>query len=141
MGSGADPSPKEDGDSRSVNQYAVELLYRFLENDQLYGRLFRLFYEPAVRALDDLYDHDVVDYLGAFRYALAGECAMTSDLARRVRVQRRWGLEVGILGEAFQHVGFQGAAQVDLGRYEHDHRSVSGPAGPAVSAVGFCALG
>lgn len=103
--------------------------YARVENDQLYGRLFRLFYEPAVRALDNLYDYEVVDYLDAFRYALAGECAMTSDFARSVRVQRRWGLEVGILGEAFQQVGFEQSAQVDLGRYEHDHRAVSGPTG------------
>ena len=103
--------------------------YARVENDHLYGRLFRLFYEPAVRALADLYDHDVVDYLGAFRYALAGECAMTSDLARNVRVQRRWGLEVGTLGEAYHRVGFERSAQVDLGGYEHDHRAVSGPTG------------
>ncbi|MFC3478382.1 glycosyltransferase family protein [Halobacterium litoreum] len=103
--------------------------YARVENDRLYGRLFRLFYEPLVAALGDGADHDVLDFLGAFRYALAGECAMTSDLARGMRVQRRWGLEVGTLGEAFRLAGADGAAQVDLGRYEHDHRAVSGPTG------------
>lgn len=103
--------------------------YARVENDRLYGRLFRLLYEPAIRALADLHDHPLVDYLDAFRYALAGECAMTADLARTVRLQRRWGLEVGVLGEAYAHAGFAGSAQVDLGRYEHDHRAVSGPTG------------
>ncbi|MUV61405.1 glycosyl transferase family 2 [Halobacterium sp. CBA1126] len=103
--------------------------YARVENDRLYGRLFRLFYEPLVDALAAAHNHDVVDFLGAFRYALAGECAMTGDLARGMRVQRRWGLEVGTLGEAFRLAGADGAAQVDLGRYEHDHRAVSGPTG------------
>jgi len=54
---------------------------------------------------------------------------MTGDVARGLRVQRKWGLEVGTLGEAFRLAGTEGAAQVDLGRYEHDHRAVSGPTG------------
>ncbi|WP_232687345.1 glycosyl transferase family 2 [Halobacterium zhouii] len=103
--------------------------YARVENNRLYGRLFRLFYEPLVAALADAHDNEVLDFLGAFRYALAGECAMTSDVARRLRVQRRWGLEVGTLGEAYRLAGLDGAAQVDLGRYEHDHRAVSGPTG------------
>jgi len=103
--------------------------YARVEHRRLYGRLCRLLYEPLVAALADRHDHPVVDYLGAFRYALAGECAMTTELARSVRVQRRWGLEVGTLGEVFAEAGPDAAAQVDLGFYEHDHRAVSGPAG------------
>jgi glucosyl-3-phosphoglycerate synthase len=103
--------------------------YARVENDRLYGRLFRLFYEPLVAALGEQADHDILDFLGAFRYALAGECAVSSDVARGLRVQRRWGLEVGTLGEAYRLAGADGAAQVDLGRYEHDHRAVSGPTG------------
>jgi glucosyl-3-phosphoglycerate synthase len=115
--------PLADGFSFSKGYYAR------VENDRLYGRLFRLFYEPLVAALADAHDHSVLDFLGSFRYALAGECGLTGDLAREIRIQRTWGLEVGTLGEAFQRVGVDGAAQVDLGRYEHDHRAVSGPTG------------
>jgi len=103
--------------------------YARVENRQLYGRLFRLCYEPLVDALADEADHPILDYLGAFRYALAGECAMTGDVASSIRVQRTWGLEVGTLGEAYDVAGFDRSAQVDLGRYEHDHRAVSGPSG------------
>jgi glucosyl-3-phosphoglycerate synthase len=104
--------------------------YARVENGQLYGRLCRLFYAPLVRALvDDHPDADVLSYLDAFRYALAGEFGATADLARSIRVERHWGLEVGQLGEAFGYAGFEGTAQVDLGRYEHDHRAVSGPTG------------
>ncbi|RDZ46520.1 glycosyl transferase family 2 [Haloferax sp. Atlit-10N] len=103
--------------------------YARVEEGQLYGRLFRLFYAPLVRALEDETNAPIVRYLDSFRYALAGEFAATSDLALRMRSPRKWGLEVGTLGDAFAHAGFDRSAQVDLGEYEHDHRSVSGPTG------------
>jgi len=103
--------------------------YARVEDDRIYGRLCRLFYEPLVRALADAHDDPVVEYLGAFRYALAGEFAATAPVAGRVRVQRGWGLEVGTLGEAFDVAGVEGTAQVDLGVHEHDHRAVGGPDG------------
>ncbi|ELZ27217.1 hypothetical protein C474_17764 [Halogeometricum pallidum JCM 14848] len=103
--------------------------YARVEDGRLYGRLFRLFYAPLVRALADETRAPVVDYLDAFRYALSGEFAATSDVARSLRAPRSWGLEVGVLGGAFDAVGFDGTAQVDLGAYEHDHRAVSGPTG------------
>jgi len=103
--------------------------YARVENDRLYGRLFRLFYVPLIRALGERRDAPVLRYLESFRYALAGEFAATTGLAERLRPQRSWGLEVGTLGDAFDYAGFDGSAQVDLGTYEHDHRSVNGPTG------------
>ena len=119
--------------------------YARVEDGSLYGRLFRLFFRPLVRALADATERreaGVLEYLDAFRYALAGEFAATTDLVSRLRVQRGWGLEVGTLGEAFAHAGFAESAQVDLGRYEHDHRSVDGPTGLAdmSRAVGAATL-
>ncbi|WP_440769451.1 glycosyl transferase family 2 [Natronorubrum sp. DTA28] len=103
--------------------------YARVEDEQLYGRLFRLFYAPLIRTLSADHDAPVLDYLEAFRYALAGEFAATADLARALRAPRAWGLEVGTLGDAFDHAGFDGTAQVDLGRHEHDHRAVAGDTG------------
>jgi len=106
--------------------------YARVEDGRLYGRLFRLFYEPLVRALTDTTDwsrDDLLSYLGSFRYALAGEFAATSDLVSRFRTPRGWGLEVGTLGDAFDAAGFDGTAQVDLGVHRHGHRSVDGPDG------------
>jgi len=124
--------PLEHGHSFSKGYYAR------VENDQLYGRLFRLFYAPLVRTLADETDAPVLDYLSSFRYALAGEFAATGDLISKLRVQRSWGLELVTLGDAYQHAGFEATAQVDLGAYEHDHRAVGGPAGLSEmsSAVG-----
>ena len=103
--------------------------YARVEDNRLYGRLFRLFYAPLVRTLVDTHDTALLRYLDAFRYALAGEFAATSDVVRQLRVARTWGLEVSTLCDAFDAAGFEGSAQVDLGAYEHDHRSVSGPTG------------
>ena len=116
--------PLEHGHQFSKGYYAR------VENGQLYGRLFRLFYAPLVRALaDETPDTEILGYLDAFRYALAGEFAATGELIAKMRFQRSWGLEVGTLGEAFAHAGVDGSAQVDLGAYEHDHRAVGGPTG------------
>lgn len=107
----------------------VKGYYARVEENQLYGRLFRLFYAPLMHALSTCHPSPIVEYLSAFRYALAGEMAMTRSLARQVCLPRGWGLEVGVLGDAFQNAGFDGTAQVDLGVHEHDHRAVGGPEG------------
>jgi len=103
--------------------------YARVENDQLYGRLCRLFYTPLIEALSQDHDAPLLEYLGAFRYALSGEVAMTADLARELRPPRTWGLEVATLGDTFEQAGFTGTAQVDLGVHRHDHRSVGGDGG------------
>lgn len=107
----------------------VKGYYARVERNQLYGRLFRLFYAPLVRALAQQHTAPIVSYLGAFRYALAGEMAMTAPVARRLRVPPGWGLEVGALGTAFEQSRFDGTAQIDLGVHKHDHRSVGGSEG------------
>lgn len=124
MGLEAPPLGRESGGYSFVKAY-----YARVENNRLYGRLTRLLYEPLVEAIASEHDADILTYLGAFRYGLAGESAMTADLTRSMRVHPRWGFEVGALGAAFAYGGLQGSAQVDLGRYEHDHRSVEGPSG------------
>ncbi|MFB6135105.1 MAG: glycosyl transferase family 2, partial [Halanaeroarchaeum sp.] len=73
--------------------------YARVENDSLYGRLFRLLYDPLVSVLEEAHDDPLVRYLDAFRYALSGEVAMRVKQARAIRVPQRWGLEVGVLGE------------------------------------------
>ncbi|CCC39186.1 glycosyltransferase family protein [Haloquadratum walsbyi] len=103
--------------------------YARVEDRQLYGRLFRLFYVPLIRALRTAHPTSYLRYLDSFRYALAGEFAATAEMVTQIRAPRSWGLEVGTLADAFDAAGFAHTAQVDLGRYEHDHRAVSGPTG------------
>jgi glucosyl-3-phosphoglycerate synthase len=112
----------------------VKGYYARVEDNALYGRLARLFVAPLLSALSDTYDEPLLSYLSAFRYPLAGEFALTSDVARNIRAQRAWGLEIGILGEAYDIVGPDGTAQVDLGVHRHDHRPVGGRGGLATMA-------
>jgi glucosyl-3-phosphoglycerate synthase len=109
----------------------VKGYYARIEQSQLFGRLFRLFYAPLVATLRERHDAPILEYLGAFRYALAGEFALTGDLARELRLGRGWGLEIDSLTTAFDSAGFANTAQVDLGIDVHDHRSVSGSDGLA----------
>lgn len=103
--------------------------YARIEGDRMYGRLFRLLYRPLVRALDQVIDDPVVAYLDSFRYALSGEFAVRSDAVLEWSFPVDMGLEVGLLGEAYTHAGFEATAQVDLGRHRHSHRPVEGPDG------------
>jgi glucosyl-3-phosphoglycerate synthase len=116
-------------DHRFVKGY-----YARVEDGQLYGRLARLFVAPLLRALSAAHDHPVLDYLSAFRYPLAGEFAVTAETARSIRAQRAWGLEIGMLGEAYDVVGEAATAQVDLGMHRHDHRPVGGRGGLSTMA-------
>jgi len=110
--------------------------------DRLYGRLCRLCYEPLVAAIEA--DDSLVACLNALRYGLAGEVAMTAELARSIRVEPGFGLEVGMLGEAHRVAGPEALVQVDCGRYRHTHRSVGGEGGldrmarPVIAALLRC---
>jgi len=112
----------------------VKGYYARVEDGQLYGRLARLFVAPLLRALSTAHDDPLLAYLSAFRYPLAGEFAVTAEAARSIRAQRAWGLEIGMLGEAYDVVGETATAQVDLGMHRHDHRPVGGRGGLSTMA-------
>lgn len=113
----------------------VKGYYARVEDGRLYGRLNRLFIAPLLRALSNRHDARILRYYESFRYPLAGEFAITSDLVQRIRLQRTWGLEIGLLGEAYRLVGPERIAQVDLGVHTHDHHPVSGETGLAKMAT------
>jgi glucosyl-3-phosphoglycerate synthase len=113
---------------------SVKGYYARVEDGQLFGRLARLFVAPLLRALSGDHDDPLLAYLSAFRYPLAGEFAFTADAARSIRAQRAWGLEIGMLGEAYDVVGQTATAQVDLGMHRHDHRPVGGRGGLSTMA-------
>ncbi|GAB4237512.1 MAG: cell wall biogenesis glycosyltransferase [Acidobacteriota bacterium] len=95
--------------------------------DQLYGRVTRLFVTPLLRALMVLTGgHPILDYLDSFRYPLAGEFAVSVDLAQNTRIPADWGLEIGMLTEVYRNVSMKRICQVDLAEnYEHKHRPLS----------------
>jgi glucosyl-3-phosphoglycerate synthase len=95
--------------------------------DRLYGRVTRLFVTPLLRALKAvLGPNPMLEFLDSFRYPLAGECAMTTDLAGITRVPGDWGLEVGMLAEVYRNCSLRRICQVELvENYDHKHRELS----------------
>jgi glucosyl-3-phosphoglycerate synthase len=95
--------------------------------DRLYGRVTRLFMTPLLRAMKSVLGPlPLLEYLDSFRYPLAGECSMTTDLVRINRIPSDWGLEVGVLAEVFRNCSAKRICQVELvDNYEHKHRQLS----------------
>jgi glucosyl-3-phosphoglycerate synthase len=95
--------------------------------DRLYGRVTRLFVTPLLRAMKAvLGTHPLLEYLDSFRYPLAGECSMTTELARINRIPSDWGLEIGTLVEVYRNCSLKRICQVELAEnYDHRHQSLS----------------
>lgn len=94
--------------------------------DRLHGRVTRLLITPLVRALEKLVDYQpFLVFLDSFRYPLAGEFCMITDLARVNRIPWDWGLEVGVLAEVFRNYSPRRICQVDIADvYEHKHQPI-----------------
>jgi glucosyl-3-phosphoglycerate synthase len=95
--------------------------------NKLHGRVTRLFVTPLIRSLERLLGYlPFLVYLDSFRYPLAGEFSMITDLARINRIPWDWGLEVGVLSEVFRNCSLRRICQVDLtDNYEHKHQELS----------------
>lgn len=107
--------------------------------DRMYGRVTRLFVTPLIRALKKVFGPlPFLLYLNDFRYILAGEFSMISDLARVNRIPGDWGLEVGVLAEVFRNCTSRRICQVDLyENYEHKHQELS-PEDPQKGLMKMC---
>jgi glucosyl-3-phosphoglycerate synthase len=60
--------------------------------------------------------------LASIRQPLAGECALTRDLAERLRLDDGYGIEIGVLIDTYRAYGRTAIAEVDLGG-ERIHRN------------------
>jgi glucosyl-3-phosphoglycerate synthase len=96
-------------------------------NAHIYGRVTRLFVMPLIRAMQKVFGYTpLLVYLDSFRYPLAGEFAMTADLARVNKLLGDWGLDFGLLAEVFRNSSSRRICQVDLiDTYEHKHQPIS----------------
>ncbi len=95
--------------------------------DRMHGRVTRLFVTPLVRSLIKLFGHlPFLVYLDSFRYALAGEFSMVSELARINRIPSDWGLEVETLAEVYRNYSLRRICQAEICEtYEHKHQPLS----------------
>ena len=94
---------------------------------KMHGRVTRLLVTPLVRSLQFLRgEHRFLKFLDSFRYPLAGEFCMTTDMARVNRIPWDWGLEVGSLAEVYRNYSPRRVCQVDIAEtYEHKHQALS----------------
>jgi len=95
--------------------------------DRLHGRVTRLMMTPLVRSVQQLIGpHRFLLFLDSFRYPLAGEFCMITDMARVNRIPWDWGLEVGSLAEVYRNYSPRRVCQVDIAMtYEHKHQALS----------------
>jgi len=106
--------------------YSFCKLYYSRVTDRLYGRVQRLFLVPLLRALVRLTGHQPLPaFLLSFRYPLAGECALSMELATSMPLADGWSLEIGMLGEVFRRLESRDVCQVDGGSdYDHKHQTL-----------------
>ena len=95
--------------------------------NKMHGRVTRLLVTPLVRSLQNLGgEHLFLEFIDSFRYPLAGEFAMSIDMARVNRIPWDWGLEVGSLAEVYRNYSPRRVCQVDIAEtYEHKHQALS----------------
>ena len=91
------------------------------------GRVSRLLVSPLLLALKKVIgDRDYIDFLRAFRYPLSGEVAMRVSTLPDLRIPSDWGLEVGMLSEAWRNLAPKSVCQVEIAdNYDHKHQDLS----------------
>jgi glucosyl-3-phosphoglycerate synthase len=101
--------------------------YPRTDGHQLNGRVTRLLVSPLLIALKRVVgDRDYLDYLRSFRYPLSGEFAMRTLTLPDLRIPSDWGLEVGVLSEAWRNLAPGSVCQVELAdSYDHKHQDLS----------------
>jgi glucosyl-3-phosphoglycerate synthase len=101
--------------------------YARVGNNKLNGRVTRLLVSPLLIALKRVVgDRDYIDYLRSFRYPLSGEFAMRSPILPDLRIPSDWGLEIGVLSEAWRNLAPKAVCQVEIAdSYDHKHQDLS----------------
>jgi glucosyl-3-phosphoglycerate synthase len=101
--------------------------YPRIGGDKLNGRVTRLLVSPLLIALKRVIgDRDYIDYLRSFRYPLSGEFAMRTAILPDLRIPSDWGLEIGVLSEAWRNLAPKAVCQVDISdAYDHKHQELS----------------
>ncbi|TDX30641.1 glycosyl transferase [Rhodovulum visakhapatnamense] len=101
--------------------------YPRIGEGKLNGRVSRLLVSPILLALKKtIGDRDYLDYLRSFRYPLSGEFALRTAPLPDLRIPSDWGLEIGVLSEAWRNLAPRSVCQVEISdAYDHKHQPVS----------------
>ena len=87
----------------------------------------RLFVTPLIKTLKKVSEqNEFLDYLDSFRYPLAGEFSIRSDVINDLHIPSDWGLEVGVLSEMKRNYAENRLCQSDIADiYDHKHQDLS----------------
>jgi glucosyl-3-phosphoglycerate synthase len=101
--------------------------YARVANGKINGRVSRLLVSPLLSALKKTVGHtDYLNYMGSFRYPLAGEFSFRRDVLSDLRIPSDWGLEIGVLSEMHRNYASNRLCQVDIAdNYDHKHQNLS----------------
>ncbi len=101
--------------------------YPRIGDGKINGRVTRLLVSPLLIALKKVVgDKDYIDFLRSFRYPLSGEFAMRTAMLPDLRIPSDWGLEIGVLSEAWRNLAPKSVCQVEISdAYDHKHQDLS----------------
>ncbi|GJM12257.1 MAG: glycosyl transferase [Pseudohongiella sp.] len=101
--------------------------YSRVAGNRIGGRVMRLFVTPLIRTLKKVSEqNEFLDYMDSFRYPLAGEFSLRSDVINDLRIPSDWGLEVGVLSEMKRNYANNRLCQADIADiYDHKHQELS----------------
>ena len=101
--------------------------YARTDGTKFNGRVTRLLVSPLLLALKRVVgDRDYLDFLRSFRYPLSGEFAMRTGILPDLRIPSDWGLEIGVLSEAWRNLAPKAVCQVEIAdSYDHKHQDLS----------------
>ncbi|MEN8832323.1 MAG: glycosyl transferase [Pacificibacter sp.] len=101
--------------------------YPRVADGKLNGRVSRLLVAPILSAMAKvLGPREYLDFISDFRYPLAGEFAMRTSILPDMRIPSDWGLEIGLLSEAWRNLSPRSVCQVEVSdRYDHKHQDLS----------------
>jgi glucosyl-3-phosphoglycerate synthase len=90
---------------------------------RLHGRVFRLMFQPLLRAWAELSpDNRWAAFLQSLRYPLSGELCVETSLLRRLKFDAGWGVDTGLLYGLYRHTGPRSICQAELcATYDHKH--------------------
>jgi|TARA_B110000879_G_scaffold57963_1_gene81498 glucosyl-3-phosphoglycerate synthase len=101
--------------------------YSRIAGNRIGGRVMRLFVTPLIKTLKKVSkQNEFLDYLDSFRYPLAGEFSIRSDVINDLHIPSDWGLEVGVLSEMKRNYAENRLCQSDIADiYDHKHQDLS----------------
>jgi len=90
---------------------------------RLHGRVFRLLFQPLLRAWAELFPLPWVAFLQSFRYPLSGELCVEAALLKELAFDPGWGVEIRLLHSLFRTAAPGSICQAELcDAYDHKHQ-------------------